>query len=88
MMSCEAYYCLGRTTNLLVLVIRKELSENPRMKGRVFVERGTQLGRENDVPVRLDAKRGKGSHAILYYGDRKCVLKDRSKVLGPADCRR
>ena len=35
------------------------------------------------MPVRLDAKRGKGSHATLYYGNRKTVIKDRRKDIGP-----
>lgn len=34
------------------------------------------------MPVRLDMKRGKGSHATLYYGARKTVVKDRRKELG------
>ena len=53
------------------------------MKGKEFVERVTELGRSRNVPVRLDAKRGKGSHVTLYYGDRKTVVKDRRKEIGP-----
>lgn len=53
------------------------------MKGKAFVERVTELGRNRNVPVRLDPKRGKGSHVTLYYGDRKTVVKDRRKEIGP-----
>ena len=53
------------------------------MTGKEFIERVRDLGRRRDVPVRLDAKRGKGSHATLYYGNRKTVVKDRRKEIGP-----
>jgi len=35
------------------------------------------------VPVRIDRKRGKGSHFVLHFGDRKTVVKDRRKEIGP-----
>ena len=53
------------------------------MKVRAFVKRVAELGRERQVPVRLDAKRGKGSHSILYYGEQKTVVKDQNKDIGP-----
>ncbi len=53
------------------------------MRGKAFIERVAELGRERGVPVRLDAKRGKGSHLTLYYGNRKTVVKDRLKEIGP-----
>ncbi|MCY4012943.1 MAG: hypothetical protein OXG82_09535 [Gammaproteobacteria bacterium] len=53
------------------------------MTGREFIERAHQLGAERGVPVRLGLKRGKGSHALLFYGVRKTVVKDRRKELGP-----
>ena len=53
------------------------------MTGREFVLRVYQLAAERGVPVRLELKRGKGSHAMLYYGERKTVVKDRRKELGP-----
>ena len=52
------------------------------MTGRELVRRVVQLGRERGVTVSTDAKRGKGSHITLYYGDRKTVLKDRRKEIG------
>ena len=52
------------------------------MKGKEFIDRVAKLGRQRNVPVRLEAKRGKGSHITLYYGDRKTVVKDRRKELG------
>ena len=59
------------------------MSDNWSVKVRAFVKRVAELGRERQVPVRLDAKRGKGSHSILYYGDRKTVMKDQNKDMGP-----
>ena len=53
------------------------------MKGRDFVERIFELGAGRDVSVRIDTKRGKGSHVTLYYGSRKTVVKDRRKELAP-----
>jgi predicted RNA binding protein YcfA (HicA-like mRNA interferase family) len=32
---------------------------------------------------RLDASRGKGSHATLYLGDSFTIVKDRKKEIGP-----
>lgn len=33
------------------------------------------------VSVRIDSKRGKGSHVTLYYGSRKTTVKDRRKEI-------
>lgn len=52
------------------------------MTGSEFVDRVVKLGARRGLPVRLDMKRGKGSHATLYYGARKTVVKDRRKELG------
>ena len=59
------------------------MSDNPVMRGRDFIRRVAELGRERDVAVRVEAKRGKGSHVTLYYGELKTVVKDRRKELGP-----
>jgi mRNA interferase HicA len=34
------------------------------------------------MSVRIDAKRGKGSHIVLYYGTRDTIVKDRRKEIG------
>ena len=54
------------------------------MKGKEFVDRVFEIGAARNVPVYLDPKRGKGSHAILYYGSRKTVVKDRRKEITPS----
>lgn len=53
------------------------------VKGREFIELVRKIGRERGVPVRIDTKRGKGSHITVYYGARKTVVKDRRKELRP-----
>ena len=53
------------------------------VKGREFIELVPKVGRERGVPVRIDTKRGKGSHITVYYGARKTVVKDRRKELRP-----
>ena len=59
------------------------LSDHPPVNGKEFIDRVVALGRDRNVPVRVDVKRGKGSHVMLYYGDRKTVVKDRRKDIGP-----
>ena len=51
------------------------------MKGREFVDRVFDLGIARDIEVRIDTKRGKGSHLTLYYGGRKTIVKDRRKEI-------
>lgn len=53
------------------------------VKGKDFVDRVFEIGRERGVSVRTDSKRGKGSHIILYYGVCKTMVKDRRKELRP-----
>ena len=53
------------------------------MKGREFIERVFEIGRERGVPLRIDTERGKGSHVTLYYGSRFTIVKDRRKDIGP-----
>ncbi len=52
------------------------------MTGHGFIRKVKRLGRARGVEVWLDAERGKGSHAILYYGDRRTVVRYRRKELG------
>jgi mRNA interferase HicA len=52
------------------------------VKGLKFIQRITKLGRERRVPVRFDARTGKGSHGRLYYGERFTTVKDRKKNIG------
>ena len=49
------------------LACRTLLSENGAVRGRDFIQSVSELWRERNVTVRVDAKRGKGSHVTLYY---------------------
>lgn len=46
------------------------------MKGIEFVKRAKALGKRRGISVHVDAKRGKGSHQTLYYGDRYTVVRN------------
>jgi predicted RNA binding protein YcfA (HicA-like mRNA interferase family) len=52
------------------------------VKGVQFIQRIRKLGRDRSVPVRFDARHGKGSHGRLFYGDRFTTVKDRRKEIG------
>lgn len=52
------------------------------MNGHEFVRRVSRVGRLRGVAVRFEARRGKGSHGRLYYGDRFTTVKDRRKEIG------
>ena len=53
------------------------------MKSKQFFESIRRLARERGLTVSLDKKRGKGSHALLKFGDRRTILKDLRKTVGP-----
>jgi len=52
------------------------------MNGNEFIRKVRRLGRDNNIKVRFEQERGKGSHATLYYGDKFTVIKDRKKEIG------
>ena len=51
------------------------------MTGADFIKRVRKLGRSRGVAVHFDPRRGKGSHGVLYYGDRFTTVKDRKKEI-------
>ena len=46
------------------------------MKGNEFVKKVKKLGKAKDLEVRIDRKRGKGSHVTLYYGDKFTIVRN------------
>ncbi len=44
------------------------------MKGADFIRLVQRHGRTTEVSVRFDARRGKGSHGRLYYGNRFTIV--------------
>ena len=65
------------------VAMRTLLSYRRKIKGREFMKRVSELGVARAVPVRVEAKRGKGSHITLYYGPRKTIVKDLRKEVAP-----
>lgn len=53
------------------------------MTGNEFLRRLGVLARERGISLQIISRRGKGSHVILRFGERKTVLKDRKKEIGP-----
>lgn len=51
------------------------------MRGAEFLRKIKALGDRRGVPVRLVMKRGKGSHATLYYGAARTILQDLKREL-------
>jgi mRNA interferase HicA len=46
------------------------------VKGIEFVRRIRKDGRKRDVDVYFVARRGKGSHGTLYFGERFAIVQD------------
>lgn len=46
------------------------------MKGHEFIKRVSRFGRTRGVEVRVDKKRGKGSHVTLYFGPRFTIVRN------------
>lgn len=52
------------------------------MNSRQFLASIRRLGRKRGLTVTLDKKRGKGSHALLYFGNRQTVLPNHKDDIG------
>jgi mRNA interferase HicA len=46
------------------------------MRGNELVKKVETLGKEKGIAVRVDKKRGKGSHQTLYFGERKTIIRN------------
>ena len=44
------------------------------MKRDELIKKIKALGKETETLVRVDEKRGKGSHLTLYYGNNKTII--------------
>ena len=53
------------------------------MNGNELIKILKKIGREKGLAVRLDRKRGKGSHFTLYFGMKRTIMKDRTKEISP-----
>jgi mRNA interferase HicA len=46
------------------------------VKGTELVRRLRKIGRKRGIHVEIVPERGKGSHSLLYFGDRFTVVRD------------
>ena len=46
------------------------------MRGSEFIRKVRRLAKERGITCRVEAKRGKGSHITLYFGDRFTVARN------------
>ena len=51
------------------------------MRGNEFIRKLKSFGLKTGVRVMVVARRGKGSHETLFYGDRFTIIPDRKKEL-------
>lgn len=52
------------------------------MNGHEFWKRLKRYGHRNGQIVWFDPVQGHGSHGMVHFGERKTVLKDRTKEIG------
>lgn len=52
------------------------------MNSKQFLASIRRLGRKRGIPVILDKGRGKGSHSMLFFGDRMTTLAARRGDIG------
>lgn len=46
------------------------------MKGQEFIKKVERLGKMRGIEVKVDKKRGKGSHVTLYFGERIAIVRN------------
>jgi mRNA interferase HicA len=52
------------------------------MNGSELIKILRKLGKQRGLTVRIDKKRGRGSHFTIYFGDNRTIMKDRTKEIG------
>jgi mRNA interferase HicA len=57
------------------------MSDNERMAGKELVKALQKLSKTRQQELRVESKRGKGSHVTLYLNDRYAVIPDLKKEL-------
>jgi hypothetical protein len=45
------------------------------MRGNELIKKVETVGKERGIAVRVDKKRGKGSHQTLYFGERRTTIR-------------
>ncbi len=57
------------------------MSDSGFVRGAEFLRKIKVLGNQRGIPVSLVKKRGKGSHATLYFGSARTILQDLKREL-------
>ena len=68
---------------MIYLDRRTVLSDSCGVNGAELIKKIRTVAKSRGLSCRLDSSRGKGSHAILYFGDSFTIVKDRKKEIGP-----
>ena len=55
---------------------RQETKPSWAMRGNELIKKVETLGKDRGIAVRVDKKRGKGSHQTLYFGERKTIIRN------------
>ncbi len=58
------------------------MSDTKRMNGSELFKKLKRLGKQRGIAVTIEKRHGKGSHATLYFGDKRTTMKDRKKEIG------
>ena len=53
------------------------------MRGNEFIRKIKKLGRKNGIYVKFVARRGKGSHGTLFYGEKFTIVRNPKDELKP-----
>jgi mRNA interferase HicA len=53
------------------------------MNGNELIKILKKVSNKHGLAVRINRKRGKGSHFTLYFGNKRTIMKDRTKEIGP-----
>jgi len=53
------------------------------MNGNELIILFKKAGNRQGLAIRIDRKRGRGSHFTLYFGNKRTIMKDRTKEIGP-----
>ncbi len=56
------------------------------MRGNELIKKVETLGKDRGIAVRVDKKRGKGSHQTLYFGERKTIIRNPKDELKTGTC--
>lgn len=55
---------------------RTKLSDTIKMKGSEFIRKIRILAKKQGVRVKIEQRRGKGSHSTLFYGQRFTIIRN------------